>query len=92
MRHIYLMMLLGVAAGCASVSDVPLPMVTQYDGNRRARSAYLEGYRDGYRYFVAGGTSDGPEVFSDDPIAKARMYGWYDGTEAAMVRREGKSK
>jgi hypothetical protein len=72
-------------AGIASVPDVPLPASTPYDGNPKARTAYLEGYRLGYKAFVADRAVGGPDVFSDDPVAKARMFGWYDGYQAADV-------
>jgi hypothetical protein len=88
MRPLYYVMLLALVVGCASVSDVPLPVATRYDDNPRARSAYLDGYRMGYRDFVGGQARVGPDVFSDDPVAKAGMVGWYDGRQAALEAAE----
>ena len=89
MRSLNCILLLGFVAGCAPVSDVPLPKTTRYDSNPKTEEEYLEGYLLGYREFLAGrANGSGPDVFNSDPIARARMFGWYDGREAAVGMAE----
>ncbi len=84
MRGACFILLFGLAvAGCASVAKVPLPAKTPYDQNPKARAAYLDGYRAGYRHFVSAHHVSWPDVFSNDPVAKARMFGFYDGQSYA---------
>ena len=75
--------LLALITGC---SFVPLPAITPYDNKPEIRSAYLDGYRIGYRGVVSG-TDKGslPDVASDDPGPHAFVAGWCAGRKAGLT-------
>ena len=64
-------------------SDIPLPKVTPYDSDPKARAVYLEEYSAAYRLVLA-------EVMGDCHMAVKGSYenavrdGWRDGKKAAM--------
>ena len=83
---------LGGACGCAShragtFVDVPLPATTPYDGDASARSTYLEGFRSGYRAFVAGRMET--PYYEPGHYPDVERRGYWAGITAASEARTG---
>lgn len=84
MRRLGLIVLvLGLVGGCASTREVPLPATTPYDSNPKARKAYLEGYRMGYRNGIKGGGGSF-DSFDYGQTSEARNFGWFYGQMAGQ--------
>ena len=83
MRYFVSIALLFLGVSCASRPDVPLPKVTLFDDNPKARAAYLREYRFFYRAYLAGNRSIPPCGFGRDPITTAGEMGGGDGMQAA---------
>ena len=88
MRVMVSILMLLLVMGCASRSDVPLPTVTRFDDNPKARAAYLEAFRQYYRASMAGHPSmPGCTFGKGGAVATAREDGAYDGLSAADKAR-----
>ena len=86
---------LSCACGCAShradaFVDVPLPATTPYDGDVSARSTYLEGFRSGYRAFVAGKMET--PFYEPGHYPEVERRGYWAGITAALEARKGESR
>jgi hypothetical protein len=79
-----------LAVGCASndwqAEQVPLPRSTPFDANQMARSAYLEGFREGFR--AQQSQSDSVELVSG-PHREAKLAGFRAGAAEARARQPG---
>jgi hypothetical protein len=76
-----------LCSGCTThkvtpaASDVPVPTSTPFDGNPKLRSAYLDGYRDGYTQ----GRSGALVLLSYEPgTLDARTRGFLAGNDAGL--------
>ena len=67
-----------------SIEKVPLPSSTPYDREPALRSAYLDGYRLGYRY-AAVGTGISNCGWSQTPAFRAGQRGVDDGQRAGFA-------
>ena len=81
--------LLCALLGCASdkkweAEQIPYPRSTPFDASQFARTAYLEGFRLGYRAQMNRGTRMGETLAG--PYGRARQLGFYAGS--AEARRE----
>jgi hypothetical protein len=76
--------------GCASnewqADQVPLPQSTPYDANQMARTAYLEGFRQGY---TAQRNQSGGVEFVTGPYRDAKQQGFRAGAAEARARQTG---
>ncbi|HVK59446.1 MAG TPA: hypothetical protein VM735_11745 [Candidatus Kapabacteria bacterium] len=63
-------------------ADVPVPSTTPFDSDQMARTAYLEGYRTGYRAQMS--PSSGIELTSG-PNLQARRLGFEAGAAQARA-------
>src|SRR6187549_331613 len=89
MRNYAFIMLVAFLAGCATASEeIPLPKVTRFDQNPKARSAYLEAYRVGYQAPHELGLCNWG--LSNDEVEIAQLMGRYDGQLAAQEAQESK--
>ena len=80
MRAAASLLLLLFAFGCASTARVPLPTVTPFDDNPKARSAYLAAYQEYYRAAVSGNYSKpGCSFGQDGTVSTAREIGGWHG-------------
>jgi len=81
---------IALGTGCASndwqAEQVPLPSSTPFDANQMARSAYLEGFRDGFR--AQQNKSNSVELVSG-PFREARLAGFQAGAAEARARQGG---
>jgi hypothetical protein len=88
---IFAAVVLGCACGCATRRaqsfDVPLPAATPYDSDASARAIYLEGFRNGYRAFVAGKMETPYYETGHYPEVERRGY-WAGITAALRTRTE----
>ena len=82
-------------AGCASSGKwqsekIPYPRSTPFDSDQFARTAYLDGFRTGYRAeaFGAAGTVD----MLSEPYKEARRVGYYAGAGQAKAEKEAAEK
>lgn len=85
------LMLALAAAGCTTTSewqaeDIPYPRTTPFDSNEFARTAYLDGFRSGYRSVASGG-SRSIDLLTE-PNVEARRLGYYAGAAQARAERE----
>src|ERR1051325_236746 len=95
MKHLQILLwsiTIGLALGCASnewkAHDIPLPRTTPFDSNEFARTAYLQGYRQGYEAQMYGTT--GVEMLTG-PYLAARHQGFYVGAAQARLDATQKS-
>ena len=87
MRTYVLIMLMAFSVSCATTpKEIPVPKVTRFDRNPKARSAYLESYRAGYQAPDEIGLCSWGD--SHDEITIAGRAGRYDGQMAAKEARE----
>lgn len=88
-KSIFAILSLFFGGACATgewqADNVPLPAATPYDSNQMVRTAYLEGFRHGYRAQKDGGPASVELVTG--PYVRAREQGFYAG--AACARAEG---
>ena len=72
------------------LSDVPLPVITPFEGQDRMREAFLDGYRTGYRFAAVGtvisnfGWAQTPEFMAGQ---RGIDDGQRDGTKAFIGTR-----
>ncbi len=86
--------LVGVAVGCASTEqqgqNIPVPSSTPYDLDQFARTAYLDGFRRGYREQMSGGV---PNVdVLNGPYPQAQRAGYYAGAAEAKASQAAAAK
>ena len=76
--------LLAVACACTSnrwqAENIPLPVATPFDASHFARTAYLEGFRSGYRAQSRGLQHS---EFLGNPYKEARRLGYIAGAARA---------
>ena len=81
---------IALGMGCASndwqADQVPLPPSTPYDANQMARTAYLEGFRQGY---TAQRNQSGGVEFVSGPYRDAKQQGFRAGAAEARARQTG---
>ena len=68
---------------------MPLPRTTPFDSDQFARSAYLEGFRTGYRA-QSSGRRGSVDVLSG-PYLFAKQQGYYAGAGQAQAEGQGTS-
>ena len=85
MRQLAYGLLLILLCGCTSTSSVPYPAVTNFDDQPKARTAYMKGFRDGYRAALAGELSITCGMGEGGLIGTANEIGWMDGQLSGRV-------
>jgi hypothetical protein len=82
-RYYASILIVSILAGCVSAPVVPLPTVTDFDDNPKARAAYLEAYSQGYRARLTGDHSIYCSPRRGGIIETASEIGWLEGQTAA---------